>query len=368
MCRCGSSKRAATHSVRDSVLGLKNLCGSGGKEKFELWLFHGNGKHSSFSVSKNQLFTICSACSCLLLLSIAVTGYHCWDWYASSEQQNIAELKEYLQQKKVDDAQGQVNAKMKHLTDEFSRFKHYEQQVKGKVAALDAVLKDALQLDSKYAETGGEKPKREARRFKTKRSLFIRRGENNENSDTDDGIGGGDSVRSRKSALSPSLTQRLFSPNPKTDLSELLDAHLEKLTAIPIGVPTTGHATSGYGYRWMPGAGMQFHEGLDFAVNQKTRVVGTADGTVVHAGWSGAYGKLVVIDHGNGVETAYGHLSKIAVKAGDKVCRGQQIGNVGSTGRSTGPHVHYEVRVAGVPKDPQPFVDLASALSRLQQS
>ena len=91
-------------------------------------------------------------------------------------------------------------------------------------------------------------------------------------------------------------------------------------------------------------------------------VSATADGVVKKAGYIGAYGRTVVIDHGNGYETLYGHLSKVSVRVGHKVCRGERIGLAGSTGRSTGPHVHYEVRADGKPIDPTPLVELASLL------
>lgn len=111
--------------------------------------------------------------------------------------------------------------------------------------------------------------------------------------------------------------------------------------------------TSGFGLRTNPVIGYRaLHAGVDFAAPIGTPIVATSQGTVGVAGWSGGYGLLVTLDHGNGVQTRYGHMSGLNVVAGQKVSVGDIIGYVGSTGRSTGPHVHYEVRVGGRPVDP----------------
>ena len=97
------------------------------------------------------------------------------------------------------------------------------------------------------------------------------------------------------------------------------------------------------------------HPGIDLAGAYGTPIYATADGTVLRAGWnSGGYGNLVEIDHGRGITTRYGHMSAILVQAGDHVTRGQQIGRMGSTGRSTGNHLHYEVRIDGRAGEPDP--------------
>ncbi len=95
------------------------------------------------------------------------------------------------------------------------------------------------------------------------------------------------------------------------------------------------------------------HEGLDIAANLGTPVVATADGVVSRVGYSRSYGKMVVIDHGYGYRTIFGHNSKLLVKAGQRIKRGDRVALVGNTGQSTGPHVHYELRMNGVPIDPR---------------
>jgi len=109
--------------------------------------------------------------------------------------------------------------------------------------------------------------------------------------------------------------------------------------------PTTGVVTSPYGLRW---GGSDFHPGIDIANDMGTAIVATADGVVDFAGWNaGGYGNMVDIDHGNGIMTRYGHASQVVVSAGQQVKRGQLIAYMGSTGFSTGPHVHYEIIING---------------------
>lgn len=118
--------------------------------------------------------------------------------------------------------------------------------------------------------------------------------------------------------------------------------------------------TSGYGYRRDPKTGgKRMHRGVDFAGPVGTPLHATADGVVVHAGWSSGYGRLVKIKHQFGIETRYAHMSKIIVKVGQKVSRGQRIGDMGASGRVTGPHLHYEVRVDGKSVNPMIFIKAA---------
>jgi murein DD-endopeptidase MepM/ murein hydrolase activator NlpD len=126
------------------------------------------------------------------------------------------------------------------------------------------------------------------------------------------------------------------------------------LRAIPSVFPVNGTISSRFEYRRNPfGRGYEFHTGVDKANSRGTPIKAAADGIVVHAGWdSGGYGNLVMIDHGNGYVSLYGHNSKIAVTVGEKVERGQVVSYMGSTGRSTGNHCHFEVRYHGKPISP----------------
>ncbi len=115
--------------------------------------------------------------------------------------------------------------------------------------------------------------------------------------------------------------------------------------------------TSSFGQRQDPFDNhFVWHKGLDLSGRMGTPVVASADGSVVFAGWRGGYGKIVVIDHGFGIQTHYGHLHTIDVAEGDAVRRGDQIAEIGSTGRSTAPHLHYEVRRYGLPVDPKNYL------------
>lgn len=113
--------------------------------------------------------------------------------------------------------------------------------------------------------------------------------------------------------------------------------------------------TSGFGYRWG-----RLHAGTDFAAPHGTPIYATADGVVISAGWSSGYGRLIKIQHEFGIETRYAHLSKIRVNVGQRVSRGQRIGDMGNTGRSTGTHLHYEVRVGGKPVNPMIYIKAAN--------
>ncbi|SDE07615.1 M23 family metallopeptidase [Niabella drilacis] len=128
----------------------------------------------------------------------------------------------------------------------------------------------------------------------------------------------------------------------------------------PIGRPHPGDQTSGFGHRYNPfGSGsVESHSGLDFRGAIGETVKTTADGVVAFAGTKGGYGNCVIVQHQNGFQTLYGHLSKINVTQHQKIKSGEKIGEVGSTGRSTGPHLHYEVLINGVRTDPSRFTKL----------
>lgn len=136
----------------------------------------------------------------------------------------------------------------------------------------------------------------------------------------------------------------------------LLDRGLKTETT-PAGWPIdSGWISSGYGYRTDPITGRDaFHSGTDFATHEGTDITAVAGGVVTFSGRRGAYGNLIEINHGNGYTTRYGHNKENLVRVGEVVRAGDAIGRVGNTGRSTGPHVHLEVREQGQPKDPAPF-------------
>jgi murein DD-endopeptidase MepM/ murein hydrolase activator NlpD len=140
------------------------------------------------------------------------------------------------------------------------------------------------------------------------------------------------------------------------NLRRLASIARERLIAsIPSINPVGGAIAARFGWRTNPWP--EFHKGLDLEANYGDMVRAAAAGTVASAGWDGGYGNKVDIDHGNGYHTWYCHLSRFAVSPGQRVTKGAPIANVGSTGESTGPHLHYQVMFAGAPIDPQPFLN-----------
>jgi murein DD-endopeptidase MepM/ murein hydrolase activator NlpD len=131
----------------------------------------------------------------------------------------------------------------------------------------------------------------------------------------------------------------------------------------PFAIPVKAsyRFTSGFGYRRDPkNGGRRMHSGVDFAGPVGTALYATGDGVVIHAGWQSGYGRLVKIQHQFGIETRYAHMSRIRVKVGQRVSRGDRIGDMGASGRVTGPHLHYEVRVGGKAVNPMIYIKAAN--------
>lgn len=156
------------------------------------------------------------------------------------------------------------------------------------------------------------------------------------------------------------LTDKFSKQNEQLNTIQNLFLTRESITsAIPQGRPVVGgFLSSSYGYRIDPFNGKKtFHSGIDFAAKEGTKVISVADGIVSYIGDRNGYGELIEIDHGNGYVTRYAHNEKIIVKTGDRIKKGEAIALMGSTGRSTGPHVHFEVLREGTKIDPYKFVN-----------
>ncbi|MDZ7710929.1 MAG: M23 family metallopeptidase [Roseovarius sp.] len=168
----------------------------------------------------------------------------------------------------------------------------------------------------------------------------------------------------RGGPLTPiSVSTRGTAPSPEDMranriLTRLDELNLYRLAAdkVPLAMPVNGgfRFTSGFGMRWG-----RLHAGTDFAAAHGTPIYATADGVVTHAGWLSGYGQLVKIKHAFGIETRYAHQSRIRVREGQRVSRGDRIGDMGNTGRSTGTHLHYEVRVDGKAINPMTYIKAA---------
>lgn len=141
------------------------------------------------------------------------------------------------------------------------------------------------------------------------------------------------------------------------ELVEYLEDQKSLLASTPSIWPVKGWLTSTFGYRSSPFTGRrEMHKGLDIATRSGTPIIAPADGLVVFAGREGGFGNMIILDHGYGITTRYGHCSSIDAKLGQKIKRGDVIARIGSTGRSTGPHVHYEVAVNGVSVNPSRYI------------
>ncbi|WP_083238736.1 M23 family metallopeptidase [Caloranaerobacter ferrireducens] len=149
--------------------------------------------------------------------------------------------------------------------------------------------------------------------------------------------------------------------NSKEELSKLIvdvEKRLKYLDAKPNLMPTEGRITSGYGYRRNPfGRGREFHKGLDIANKPGTKIKAAGSGVVTFAGYYGGYGKVIIISHGYGYQSIYGHNKKLFVKVGQHVKKGEVIAEMGNTGRSTGPHLHFEIRYYGKPVNPKNIIN-----------
>lgn len=138
------------------------------------------------------------------------------------------------------------------------------------------------------------------------------------------------------------------------------DQYIDTIKKIPLGYPVNGKITSGFGRRRDPFNNQpSFHSGIDFKGRVGSKIEATADGKVVDSGYDSGYGQYVLVAHGNGYETMFAHLSKRLLTKGAKVKRGDIVGLMGNTGRSTGPHLHYEVRVNGKAVNPRKFLSVA---------
>ena len=164
-------------------------------------------------------------------------------------------------------------------------------------------------------------------------------------------------IKRMHSDLEQLETETSLQEHSLQELYDFLQDQRSLLAATPSLWPTRGWVTSGFGYRKSPFTGLkEFHKGIDIATRLHTPIITPAEGIVTYVGREGSFGKLMVINHGYGIVTRYAHLSKTFKKVGQKVKRGDKIAAVGNTGRSTGSHLHYEVRVSGVPVNPKNYL------------
>ena len=176
------------------------------------------------------------------------------------------------------------------------------------------------------------------------------------------GVGGltalpADDARHTEAVLEEASRRGLLLSGRLGEVENRLSLQADQLALTPTLAPSLGVLTAGFGLRADPFTGRpDFHAGIDISSPKGSRIVAPASGTVVRVGWDRGYGRVVEIAHGFGIRTLYGHLEMPRVAEGQRVRRGDLVGLVGSTGRSTGPHLHYEVQVAGKPVNPLDYV------------
>lgn len=229
------------------------------------------------------------------------------------------------------------------------------------VAWQPLVAIDAVRLKQNFSKTSPERAYELARMFIEERTETVVLENGQQKTET----------TYRLKSLDEVLNKLGFSPKDAQKVKDYLAIDLSVLRDVGTGVPpdwmpvegllkwpvpSVYTVTSGFGPRVDPVEGLDgFHFGLDIGAHMGTPVVAAGDGVVVLAGWAGKAGRAVIIRHDNGIETRYFHLSKIIVKRGQKVKAGETIGYVGSTGKSTGPHLHFEIRTNGRPINPIEF-------------
>jgi murein DD-endopeptidase MepM/ murein hydrolase activator NlpD len=166
-----------------------------------------------------------------------------------------------------------------------------------------------------------------------------------------------DSARALSSRLDKISVEATRQEQSLQELTAYFQDQKSLLASVPSIWPARGWVTSDFGQRVDPyTADRMMHAGLDIAAEHGKAIYAPSDGMVVFAGPEGGYGNVIVIDHGYGIKTRFGHLAQISVKSGERIKRGQHVGSIGNTGRSTGPHLHYEVRVNGIPQNPRKFI------------
>ena len=268
----------------------------------------------------------------LVMIGLAAMNLYLWEFYGKAE---ILERQLEESQKLVRDSESQLlslTGKLQILESDLSR-----------VQQFDAKLRVIMNIDDSTAgQAETEAPATESSKLNNPvllsqhRELFTRR------------------LHTLVDDLSSSV--QLEEVQQQT-LVSFLRENKDALLSTPSIWPAKGYLTSGFGYRSSPFTGRgSLHKGLDISNRPGTPVWAPARGAVTFSGPDGSYGICIVMDHGNGIVTRYGHLSKTLVTVGQYVQRGDVIGHVGNTGRSTGPHLHYEVLINGANVDPLRYI------------
>lgn len=290
----------------------------------------------------------------------------------------LLRLKNYVLLKKIQSERDTLAKSKNKLEDELDNLKsanlkvmEYERDIKAKLNELSAIVESATSLG------------------------VVEEGQNSDSAAPLEGGIGGAEIDCDEAFLGKACGQILSDASPRAMLNPLgllpenklammvtppsqpilheeenlvqtLDRYISFMRELPMGNPASGKLSSGYGYRISPFSGhLSLHEGIDISLSHGESIRSSGIGVVKSVGKNGTYGLLVDVEHSNRVVTRYAHLSKIMVSEGDKIKVGDVIGLAGSTGRSTGPHLHYEVRVEGRPKNPKNFLSLVQKIKKV---
>ncbi|MFT5701554.1 MAG: murein DD-endopeptidase MepM/ murein hydrolase activator NlpD [Desulforhopalus sp.] len=247
----------------------------------------------------------------------------------------------------------------------FTRQHHSSDEVYKLQSELKKSKKQQQQLDIKIAKLKQSKAEQETA-FKTEKENLISKAvsELTERSELIEEIVGSLGIKlPKKSSSNKQNSGGPFVADTAQQQDELIyraDKYLKTIRLLPLGTPVKGPITSRYGKRKDPmNSKSAFHTGIDFRGKRGEKIRATGDGVVKKAFKNGGYGNYVMIDHGNGYTTSFSHMQKYLVRRGDQIKRGQVIGLVGNTGRSTGPHLHYEVALDGRTVNPYNFMKIA---------
>lgn len=298
-------------------------------------------------------------CSLALLAGGGWTGYR--ELTAVSDAERIAMLEEQIAQ--LSSESNTFKEQNAHLTSQAGELQGYLQNSLNRLAVITVTHEDLVERVQDYAQSDVQRMGRAVALTGLKLDQLLPALSKPDNFSTK-GIGGPFVDPAEANQNRAPYTGLTGLSAPQTDMSKL-DKQLSEwsqlrfaLNRLPLGTPVeTGHVTSGFGARSDPFTHRSsVHYGLDIANEKGTPIYATAPGAVTFAGRDGPYGYLVEIDHGLGIKTRYAHLSKILVKVGGKVSYRDKIALMGSTGRSTGTHLHYEVVFNGVPQNPAKFL------------
>ena len=304
------------------------------KEDYSVVFFPGNtASPKRFRISR-RWFRTCGYSALVILLGVvsALIYFSQKYYYLANDEVELTELRRESKVRKVQAEK--IAAQMKNLESEMARLGRFEKKLR-----VITALEDSPQNSAKSLGVGGAYGL-------SSYSLTT-------------------SLAHESKALANRLSNNLghLTTQAKIKVISLQELdHFFKnqksfLQSTPSIWPTRGWVTSGFGYRKSPFTGLrEKHEGWDIGARSGAAVRATADGMITVAGRERGYGKLIEVDHGYGVVTRYGHNSKNLIKVGSKVKRGQIVALVGNTGRSTGPHLHYEVLVNGVPANPKNYI------------